>query len=104
MILNKKTDEIPEDAVYVGRPTKWGNPFTHIPKGTQAKYVVKTRGLAVQAYRDWIMKPEQKHLRDAARLELRDKHLVCWCAPLACHAEVLQAVAKYTDEHLKRIW
>ena len=25
-VLNKKTDKIPPDAVYVGRPSKWGNP------------------------------------------------------------------------------
>ena len=24
-VLNKRTDEIPDDAVYVGRPSKWGN-------------------------------------------------------------------------------
>ena len=26
-VLNKRTDTIPPDAVYVGRPSKWGNPF-----------------------------------------------------------------------------
>lgn len=104
MVLNKKTHGIPDGAVYIGRPTKWGNPFTHIPSGTQAKFVVKTRGLAVQAYRNWIMQDEQKDLREAARNELRGKDLVCWCKPQACHGEVLEVVAKYTDEQLKRIW
>ena len=26
-VLNKRTDTIPFDAKYCGRPSKWGNPF-----------------------------------------------------------------------------
>ncbi len=26
-VLNKRTDTIPPSAVYVGRPSKWGNPY-----------------------------------------------------------------------------
>ena len=29
-VLNKKVDGVPVNAIYVGRPTKWGNPFFHI--------------------------------------------------------------------------
>lgn len=106
MILNKKTHGIPEGAMYIGRPTKWGNPFTHVKdRNTLAKHLVATRGLAVQEYRRWIMEPEQTDLRQQARKELRGKDLVCWCSPLACHGDVLDAVAKSQDDNqLKTLW
>lgn len=75
----------PVGAVYVGRPTVFGNPFR----------VTETfsRGNAVIAYRDWIHKPEQAGLRARIREELRGKDLVCWCAPNACHADVILEIA-----------
>jgi hypothetical protein len=48
----------------------------------------------VADYRQWIMQPEQAHLRDAARTELRGKDLACWCPPdQPCHADVLLELA-----------
>ena len=74
---------------YIGRPSKWGNPFTHKQDGkTLAKYVVSTREEAVEAYRTWITEGEGKHLLSHLS-ELEGKVLGCWCAPLACHGEVL---------------
>lgn len=81
-VLNKRTDEIPPDAIYVGRPSKWGNPFvlsTNIP-----------RHIAVHEYHKWILK--QPELMNSLH-ELRGKDLVCWCAPLPCHADVLLELA-----------
>jgi len=47
--------------VYIGRPSKWGNPFTHIKdKSTKAEYIVDTREDAISKYRDWIL--TQPHL------------------------------------------
>jgi phosphopantothenoylcysteine synthetase/decarboxylase len=49
---------------------------------------------AVADYRQWIMQPEQAHLRDAIRTELRGKDLACWCPPdQPCHADVLLELA-----------
>lgn len=82
-VLNKRGGGIPDDAVYVGRPSKWGNPFK-IENFT-------SRAACVAAYREWILaKPE---LIEQARRELRGKDLVCWCAPLACHGDVLLEIA-----------
>jgi len=69
--------------VYVGRPSKWGNPFTIGRDGARAQVIAK--------YRAWIL--TQPALVEAARRELRGKVLACWCAPLACHAEVLAEIA-----------
>jgi hypothetical protein len=71
--------------VYIGRPTKWGNPFKISPS--------MTREQVVHAYRRWIMDPAQAQLRDDARRELRGKVLVCWCAPRPCHGDVLLEIA-----------
>lgn len=90
-VYSKKYSGVPAGAVYVGRPTKWGNPFTHIPNGkTMAQVEVGTRAEAVACYEDWIQ--TQPHLMNALH-ELRGKDLVCWCAPLACHADVLLRLA-----------
>jgi hypothetical protein len=32
-------------------------------------------------------------IKDAARIELRGLDLVCWCAPEACHGDVLLEIA-----------
>jgi hypothetical protein len=93
-VLNKRVHGIPEGAVYVGRPTKWGNPFSH-QAGTLAKYKVATRDEAVDAYEQYLR--ENPELMEAAKRELRGKDLVCWCAPLRCHADVLVKVANEGD-------
>jgi hypothetical protein len=66
------------DRVYVGRPSKWGNPFVIGRDGTREEVVAK--------YRAWIVR---QPALVAALHELRGKNLVCWCAPERCHAEVL---------------
>ena len=89
-IQRKRTQgwRMPEGAVYVGRPTKWGNPFGlggftlfgH-PYGPQ------TRDDVVTLFR---FSKDVPDYRAAVRDELRGKALVCWC-PLGepCHADVL---------------
>jgi len=78
----KGSPPIPTGAVYVGRPTRWGNPF---PVGAY------TQEAAVEAYREWLK--YQPDLQRDIRRELRGKDLVCWCAPKPCHADVLLEVA-----------
>ena len=73
---------MPAGAVYVGRPTKWGNPF----RGSTAvdSYLVHCA----------------PGLRAMAKRELRGKDLACWCSlDKPCHADVLLALAN--DEHRK---
>ena len=72
---------MPTDAVYVGRPTDWGNPYT---EGSRKCRVDQFRSLV-----DYF--PEFK---DRIRNSLRGKDLACWC-PLdePCHADILIEVA-----------
>lgn len=79
-VANRGADQ-PYD-VYVGRPTKWGNPFVIGRDGS--------RELVIAKYRAWI---QRQPALLAALPELKDKVLGCWCAPLACHADVLVELA-----------
>lgn len=81
-VLNKRRDGIPEGAVYVGRGGKWGNPFVIGEDGTRAEVIAK--------YRQMIL--GSAGLLDRLH-ELRGKDLVCWCAPQACHGDVLLELA-----------
>jgi hypothetical protein len=85
-VLNKKTSGIPQGAVYIGRPSKWGNPFIIGKHGSRAEVVAKYRAHLLR--NPGLM---------AALPELRGKDLVCWCAPEACHGDVLLELANGAD-------
>jgi hypothetical protein len=73
--------------VYIGRPSEWGNPFTHIKaEATLAKFVVRTREEAVRSYREWVK--SQPHLMEKLS-SLKGKKLGCWCKPKSCHGDIL---------------
>jgi hypothetical protein len=76
--------------VYIGRPSKWGNPFTIGKHGTREE--------VIQKYREWILR--QDHLLKALP-ELFEKTVACWCAPHACHGEVLTEFADKLQQHLQ---
>lgn len=66
---------MPPNTVYVGRPTKWGNPYSS--------------AVDLGRYRTFI---EQHRADDLP--SIRGKNLACWC-PLdqPCHADVLLELA-----------
>ncbi len=68
--------------VYIGRPSKWGNPFAIGRDGTRDEVIAK--------YQAWLLK--QPDLM-AALPELKGKTLGCWCAPKACHGDVLSRMS-----------
>jgi len=68
--------------VYIGRPSKWGNPYRVGVDGTREEVIAK--------YRAWLLK--QPKLM-AVLPELRGEVLGCWCAPEACHGDVLAEMA-----------
>lgn len=83
--------------VYIGRPSRWGNPFSH-QSGTLAKFRVSSREEAIARYAEWIRK--QPALVAAAKRELCGKVLGCWCAPLPCHGDVLLELANESSFEL----
>lgn len=89
-VLNKRTDQIPPDAIYVGRPSKWGNPY-NMKDWEVRGYIRNSRERVIELYRQYLtFHPE---LVVAAKAELKGKDLVCWCAPLPCHADILLEMA-----------
>ncbi|GAA0946644.1 DUF4326 domain-containing protein [Pseudonocardia zijingensis] len=75
----------PPGTVYVGRPSRWGNPFDHRRSGGG-------RARVVTAYRSWLRRHPE--VVEAARAELAGRPLGCWCPPgEPCHADVLLEVA-----------
>lgn len=75
---------MPPGAIYVGRPTKWGNP-----------YILKRDGTAEQCVKYYRLRMKGLILIKAIDIELlRGKDLACWC-PLdePCHADVLLELA-----------
>jgi len=81
-VLNKRTDPITKGATYVGRPSKWGNPFKIGRDGTREQVIAK--------YREWLL--ENEELLEALP-ELTGKDLYCFCSPLPCHGDVLLELA-----------
>lgn len=69
--------------VYVGRPGPWGNPFW---LGDE-----RLRLEVIDRFRAWG--EAQPWFVDAARRELSGLTLGCWCAPRACHGDVLASWA-----------
>jgi hypothetical protein len=71
---------MPENAIYVGRPTKWGNPYKKLENSNIQEIL--------ECYTEWIalQLDHNPHFLD----ELKGKELACWC-PLdkPCHADVL---------------
>lgn len=67
--------------VYIGRPSKWGNPF-------KLSDDPKNRAIVLEAYRKWLR--ERPELLADAVEEILGKVLGCWCAPhKVCHGHVL---------------
>jgi hypothetical protein len=77
--------------VYIGRrmkdqylpPSPWANPFRlHTDSAT-------ARAHALEQYRQWITQSEDGQKLLPKLPALRNKILVCWCAPKPCHGHVL---------------
>ncbi|SCL21250.1 DUF4326 domain-containing protein [Micromonospora aurantiaca (nom. illeg.)] len=74
--------QMPPGAVYIGRPSRWGNPY----RGAESE-----RAAAVQAYAQLL--DRRPDLVAAARAALAGRTLVCWCpVTKPCHGDILVAV------------
>ena len=76
---------MPSNTVYVGRPTKWGNPYTVTG--------VATLEMCLKVYRSWLRREVKNN---PLFLEpLRGKDLACWCSlDKPCHADILLEMLK----------
>ncbi|BCM87658.1 DUF4326 domain-containing protein [Methylobacterium indicum] len=91
-VLNRRTGTH-DGAIYIGRGSKWGNPFVIGKNGTRAEVIAK--------YGRWLA--DQHHLLRSLD-ELRDRDLLCWCAPMACHGDLLKSLANATRAERVAWW
>jgi hypothetical protein len=97
--------KMPENTVYVGRPSKWGNPWKpeqYWDAGFSGSAEVAIK-YCIEAYKAWLL--GQKHWAHGQLApipnvaELRGKNLACWCAlDQPCHADVLLELAARPSE------
>ncbi|TCN30288.1 DUF4326 domain-containing protein [Sinorhizobium americanum] len=87
------------EAVHVGRPGPWGNPFV-VSKHGDAAYCVDLYKALLAGLLHVGADPDVEALQRTRRFiaenagELRGKNVACWCRPGApCHADVLLEVA-----------
>lgn len=82
-VLHKYKDSIPPTAVYIGRPSKWGNPYVIGKHGDRRQ--------VVELYTKYLL--SNPYLIEQAKKELAGKDLVCYCAPELCHGHILMLVS-----------
>jgi hypothetical protein len=91
-IQRKRTKgwKMPENTIYVGRPTKWGNPYQVTCQSTPEFRLEQIRKYEQIINTSLWMEPNPKSIRK----ELRGKNLACWCKiGDPCHADVLLKIA-----------
>jgi hypothetical protein len=105
----------PEGAIYVGRPTPFGNPYQLTRIGTVWVVFVQVedadkpvtvstvfderqaRLVAVDGFRAMFRTPGGAEQAEYFARELHGRDLLCWCAPdMPCHADVLLDIANTT--------
>ena len=87
-VLNKHRDGMPAGSIYIGRGSRWGNPFLIGPDIDRKK--------AISLYRELLWHNicyGRVSLPDLAALH--QKNLVCYCAPQPCHGDVLVRAAAW---------
>lgn len=68
--------------VYIGRPSKWGNPFEIGVDGNRDEVIKK--------FKTYILSNKEL-MKDI--VELKGKILGCWCYPNKCHGDILVELA-----------
>lgn len=82
-VYNKYHGNAPEGSIYIGRPSVYGNPFEIGRDGTREE--------VIETYRDYV--ENNPELITLIQQNLRGKDLVCFCAPKACHGDILLEIA-----------
>ena len=98
--------KMPENAVYVGRPTKWGNPYIIGGNYADGEHdEIWYDNIDAETAAEWYRQAIENGISTAVNLtvneirnELRGKDLACWCRlDKPCHADVLLEIANAED-------
>ena len=107
-VVNRHTHTPTDRDVFIGRPSPLGNPFKLTSKSTRDEVLpdgtlLDQRSRVINNYALWLANIiKAKHKSDALiRNELNriwklaqtgDVYLVCYCAPKACHGDIIKEV------------
>ena len=123
-VYNKRLKNYPIEAVYIGRPSIWGNPFVVEVFGRELAvalydnmihgvwnpvlFDLKTltgQALCAQAYilcHEWLSKFIKRfgtrHPTEIIPLVFKDKDVLCWCVPLLCHGASIIKMANVIEK------
>lgn len=92
-VVNKRTHRGASE--YIGRPSPLGNPFAIGRDGSRDEVITKYRKwlanhwFAYSAGKPNAVQTELKRLITIYKIE-GELTLSCWCAPAACHGDVLR--------------
>lgn len=92
-VLNKHHAGIPAVAIYIGRGSKWGNPFVLNRNGD--------RMAVIEKHERWLA-DQRSLLRTIDELKGRD--LICFCAPAGCHGDILLRLANASRDERIAWW
>jgi hypothetical protein len=88
--------------VYVGRPSVLGNPFSMSDESEREGVVQSFRSYLRE---QWALKgPVRAELEELAE-RVRDGECIalqCWCAPKACHGDVIKEAINGINERIKQ--
>ena len=92
-VHNLRCEAMRPGDVRVDRKSRWGNPFVMGKDGTREEVVA----LYVRWLRDLLAREDDHGIADTLKAlsELHGKRLFCWCAPQACHGDVLARAAAW---------
>lgn len=84
-VVNKYKSEYD---VYIGRGSIWGNPFVMQDREDRARVIT--------SYRKYLWEQiKQGKITKEMLIALDGKRLACYCAPQACHGDVIVAAVKW---------
>jgi hypothetical protein len=82
-VFNKHHGDAPKNAVYIGRGSRYGNPFVVGRDGTREEVIA--------SFEEYV--ESHAALQVMIEVELKGKDLVCFCKPLPCHGDVIDRIA-----------
>ena len=93
--------------VYVGRPSWWGNPWSH-KESILAQFHTDTPEEAVLNYEKWLWGLDFTDVLQAKRWwildhlgDLRNQKLGCFCKPHICHGDILAGIVNNWDDRVE---
>lgn len=79
-VIHKKDVDLYDNCVYIGRPSKFGNPFQIGVDGSRPE--------VLQKFEEYFY--SNIELQQLVLDELTGKTLVCWCKPHTCHGDIYE--------------